>query len=273
MAKRRADTEIREDNNTPIGKKLRPGDKGSAAVARRTRRSDPENAAPPFVVQEEEEAGDNMAANDTPNRSRKPPSAEEFRAMLKDGLANVARTEQLEQMMVQIKSNSNALVSLERKVDCTNEANEIRFRTIEDRLDAGHTSDHDRDPLLESKKAAFDKARRSMRVWPIAGDDEDQLDAAFRDFAVDALQVPDVTVRQANITNVIRVRSSPHNKIYKEILVSFGDPQERDYYFSKARNLAGFRDAEGNPTAGTPMGQTLSDISSSMKKTCLFSSK
>ena len=87
-------------------------------------------------------------------------------------------------------------------------------------------------------------------MWPIVGADADELDANFRDFCVEALLVPDTVVRNASITDIIRVRNSPQSSIYSEVLVSFGDYQERNYYHSKARNLAEFRDDKGAPTAG-----------------------
>ena len=49
------------------------------------------------------------------------------------------------------------------------------------------------------------------------------------------------------------MRSSPQNPVYLEALVTFQDYTERDYFFSKARNLASYRNEEGNPTAGLRM--------------------
>ena len=41
--------------------------------------------------------------------------------------------------------------------------------------------------------------------------------------------------------------------MFLEIIVTFQDPTERDYYYSKAKNLAQYRDDAGNPTAGLRM--------------------
>ena len=38
--------------------------------------------------------------------------------------------------------------------------------------------------------------------------------------------------------------------MHLEVLVTFQDAQERNYFFSKAKNLASYRDESGNPTAG-----------------------
>ena len=229
MAKRRTELPRLDEEATPSGKKLRSAEKPHA---RRPRK--PENQPPQPAFDVEEEEGYDMAA------SPKPPSAEEFKTMLREGLANVAKKEQLDQMMVQIKGNSNALISLERKVDSTNEANDRRFKRIEDRLidnpNQGSAS------YEESKRAAYEKSRRSLRAWPIAGEDNDAMNASFRDFAVDALLIQDTVVRNAKIQSIVRVRSSPHNVAYSEVLVTFNDFEERDFYFSKAKNLATYRD-------------------------------
>ena len=135
---------------------------------------------------------------------------------------------------------------MERKFDETNDLNERRFLSIEERLDSRGSEQLAVDP----RQAAYDKSRRSMRVWPIEGDDQDTLDAGFRDFAIEALRVPDTVVRRVSIQSIIRVRSAPHNNVYMEILVTFSDAGERDFYFAQARNLAEYRDKDGNPTAG-----------------------
>ena len=49
---------------------------------------------------------------------------------------------------------------------------------------------------------------------------------------------------------VIRVRSSPQSSVYLEALVTFHDNQDRDFIFSKARNLSEYRGEDGAPTAG-----------------------
>ena len=171
--------------------------------------------------------------------------------MLRDGLENVARREHIDQMMTQIKHNADSLTSLERKVETTNEANDRRFRSIEERLDATpvsrSTSPEDRD---RSRKAAFDKSRRSFRAWPIDGSDQAELRSSFKDFAVDALQVPEDAFEATAIQEIIRVRTSPHNAIYKEALITFGEIYDRDFFYGKARNLSEYRDSDGRPTAG-----------------------
>ena len=49
------------------------------------------------------------------------------------------------------------------------------------------------------------------------------------------------------------VYSSVKGESYLEILVTFEDAAERDFYFSKARNLSQFHDDKGQATAGLRM--------------------
>ena len=88
---------------------------------------------------------------------------------------------------------------------------------------------------------AATESRRSMRVWPIKGNNQDELDANFRDFAVETLQIPTIVIRSTSIADVIRVRSSPNNAVYMGVLVTFGEITDRDLFFSKARNLSEYR--------------------------------
>ena len=87
-------------------------------------------------------------------------------------------------------------------------------------------------------------------MWPIDGSDSDELDAAVRDFAVEALLVPATVVRDTKFAEIICVRSSPNNKVYLEAPVTFKDTADRDFYFSKSRDLPEYRNDDGSPSAG-----------------------
>ena len=158
----------RKSDDPKTNEECTPGAKKPRAVAlsagKKTKRS--ESTTTPVVVPvfDSNSGGETETENAMPEerRSPKPPTAEEFRAMLRDGLANVAKKDQLDLMMTQIRGNAAAIQSLERKVDSTNEANDERLKKIEERLD--------RDPLSagaavsDSRRAAFDKSRRSLRA-------------------------------------------------------------------------------------------------------------
>ena len=133
--KRRATNPNEEDSlPTPTGKKLRSMERQSGRSA--GQKPLKSGSTPPVFVVEEDQPDNNMEAP-TQAKSPKPPSAEEFRAMLRDGLANVAKREQVEQMMTQIRTNTQALGSLEKRMEETTQVNEKCFRQIEDRIEAG----------------------------------------------------------------------------------------------------------------------------------------
>ena len=247
-SKRKADLTPTEQEVTPTGKKPK---QSTNSTGRRQRKLSTTGPISPFVIEispQKEMPSNN--GGDASQRSPKPPSAEEFKAMLREGLANVAKKEQLDRMMVQISSNTEALHSLQRRVDTTSEATERRFLAIEERIQQQPTL---MDSLDRSQRAAFEKSRRSLRIWPIKGEDADELDASFKDFAVEALMIPDTVVRKTALAEIIRVRSSPKNAVYMEALVTFKDQMERDFYFAKAKHLAPYRDESGAPTAGIRM--------------------
>ena len=99
--KRRGATD-EDECETPTGKKQRSSEKpsanrgGSTSTNRRSGRLTQETP-PVFVIEEET---DDMASSSV-SKSPKPPTAEEFKAMLREGLANVAKKEQIDQMMAQ----------------------------------------------------------------------------------------------------------------------------------------------------------------------------
>lgn len=116
-------------------------------------------------------------------KSPKKTTADEIKAILREGLANITKKEHSDLMMDKVTSNSEALRTLERKVDSSNEETELRFRSIKDKLFGNQ-------PLESSSTQSFDKARRSLRAWPIKGNDPDELNANFRDFAVEGCKLP-----------------------------------------------------------------------------------
>ena len=74
--------------------------------------------------------------------------------------------------------------------------------------------------------------------------------ANFRDFAIDALLIPDGIFQETKIQEIIRVRNSPSGRVHMEARVTFDQTNDRDYFSSKARNLAEYRDQDGHPQAG-----------------------
>ena len=94
-------------------------------------------------------------------------------------------------------------------------------------------------------------ARRSIRMWPIAGGTDTVLWEGVGDFIHDSLCMSTKAVGQDDIKAVNRVlytASGAPNRL--EVLVTFFDKGKRDLVVSHATNLASRVDSEGRPTAG-----------------------
>ena len=104
-----------------------------------------------------------------------------------------------------------------------------------------------------SREAAYDKARRSLRAWPIEGDNQCQLLESFKNFALEALQIPREVYNDTKISEIIRVRNSPTGRVHQEIRVTFELMRYRDFFSSAARNLADYKDEEGRLEARVRM--------------------
>lgn len=97
----------------------------------------------------------------------------------------------------------------------------------------------------DSREAAYDKARLSLRIWPIKGNDKEELEMSFREFAIEALQVSQQTMDEILLAEIIRV--------YMEVNITFFTVSDRDFFNSEPSNLASFRNEQGLPEAGIRM--------------------
>ena len=95
----------------------------------------------------------------------------------------------------------------------------------------------------------YDVSRRSIRIWPVAGDNESTIWKNTGVFIHEVLCVQSEEMNQDMIESVRRLRS-PNPRIKSEVLVVFIDLESRDAVTAYARNLAKHMDLEGNPTAG-----------------------
>ena len=97
----------------------------------------------------------------------------------------------------------------------------------------------------------FIVARRSVRLWPVPGINEQDMWGNVGEFLHDVLRVPESELSQEDIEMVTRVRTDAlQDRVRDEVCVRFVDKRKRDVVFSYANNLAGKFDREGRPTAG-----------------------
>lgn len=99
----------------------------------------------------------------------------------------------------------------------------------------------------------FDKARRTLRIWPIDGESADQIELCLREFLENALDMTTDEVEDLRIESTERVKSARNGLAYDEVAVVFETPERRDELSQRARLLAPYRDGDGRPTAGFRM--------------------
>ena len=105
-------------------------------------------------------------------------------------------------------------------------------------------------------------ARRSLRVWPVPGNNDDDIRVNTGDFIHDKLKVHEDALQKSDVVSVRRVlrgarqsdrrhrRQAHPQQVWEEVLVVFQSVEIRDMVWSHSFNLAGFVDSEGKPTAG-----------------------
>ena len=101
---------------------------------------------------------------------------------------------------------------------------------------------------IDDEQRMFEKARRSLRIWPLDGENQEEMLKEVKNFCYNTLMLPEGT--NLGIETVSRVRSSPRGHSFKEIAVLFRENFYRDRILSKGPKLASYRDDEGKPTCG-----------------------
>ena len=93
-------------------------------------------------------------------------------------------------------------------------------------------------------------ARRSVRLWPIAGDTDEEIWESVGEFLHETLAIREDDLCQDDIEAIDRVAAGRLALDRKEVLVSFFDKQKRDAVMSNSSNLASKVGRDGKPTAG-----------------------
>ena len=96
----------------------------------------------------------------------------------------------------------------------------------------------------------FELSRRSLRVWPIAGANPEEISTKLRDFLQGALLMTSSEINNAGIQWIERTRPTNRSDIYEEIKIIFDTKHARDSIAAKGRLLASYVDQAGKPRAG-----------------------
>ena len=92
------------------------------------------------------------------------------------------------------------------------------------------------------------KARRSLRIWPIEGQDEREMTASLKRFLEDALEIEDT--HSLGIESIVRARNSPTGIVYNEVIIKFDSTENRDFVSTLGSKLADLVDENGRPENG-----------------------
>ena len=100
------------------------------------------------------------------------------------------------------------------------------------------------------RRDKYEEALRSIRIWPIQGDTQEQMRSGFEDFLTNCLLLTPTEVGNLGIERITRQRNQPGQRIHDEIRVVMARQSSREHVGSKGRMLAEYVDAENRPTAG-----------------------
>ena len=100
---------------------------------------------------------------------------------------------------------------------------------------------------LPAEMESFRLSRRSLRIWPIEGENEKEMTEALTAFCCQALGA---RISELGLETVKRVKSAPRGVAYLEVLATFADNYTRDEILMRGPMLMQYRDKDNKPTAG-----------------------
>lgn len=147
---------------------------------------------------------------------------------------NTARIQRLEDGRDQERDEIRHVVrqAVEEIIDQTIDAkisDQITRNTYDD-LNGAET-------VRKRENVEYYEARRSLRMWPVPDGDE-TAEKAARDYMLNVLQVPRMTIARMAIDFVRRVSGARRSKIEDEVLVRFTEMSDRDVIKSYSSNLS-----------------------------------
>ena len=95
----------------------------------------------------------------------------------------------------------------------------------------------------------FDKARRSLRLWPVHGTTREEIWNSTKFFLKEKLKLEN-QVSESMIEDITRAEIPPGPGVKLEVLVRMRSPEKRDLIMGASAGLAAFIDEAGKPTAG-----------------------
>ena len=190
---------------------------------------------------------------------------EGFAVILDDRLKHVASKIDIDQVLKRVNENSSHITTLRNDVMKLRDdlEDEERIRNVVAKFwdERGATS-----PVAniyptgasglaqdQARRAKYDISRRALRIWPIAGSTDQEIQTNLEDFLQNGLLFTTHEVRNAGIEKILRIKLPSSSNIHDEVKVIFVDPHARDNVSSKGKLLATYMDSDNKPQAGFRM--------------------
>ena len=104
-----------------------------------------------------------------------------------------------------------------------------------------------------ARRAKYEESRRTLRIWPISGHTEAQLQKELDSFLRGALLMTTSEIEALGIDSITRTRTQPGMRVHNEVRVSFHHYGERDLLARKGNLLATYVDEDSKPLEGIRM--------------------
>ena len=105
-----------------------------------------------------------------------------------------------------------------------------------------------------TRSSKYELSRRTIRIWPIAGESPEQMKENFEDFLRSALLYTDREIAAVGLQTIKRMKLPSSSPIYDKIKVLvLTDADARDNIASMGRLLSSYLDSTGKPQAGFKM--------------------
>lgn len=163
-----------------------------------------------------------------------------------------ALSQRIDDNTTRIADNSSAIANQ----SATSAAQQSELRALNKRVARLEAGKQEVGRTVEGRAMLSDSyvsARRAIRLWPIAGSDEELLWESVGEFLHEMMAIREDDICQDDLEDIAWVVVDRGREDKGEVVVKFFDKQKRDLVASSSPSLASKVDKEGKPTAGIRM--------------------
>ena len=189
------------------------------------------------------------------NRQERHDLREELKRYTNDAIAGKDRgRETVKEPMEEVEDCFEDMVPIEEIVP---PAGNPRFKQTGVKF---NTFDHRRRPRFQASARSeeqerariekYEKARRSIKIWPIPGESREEIETNLADFLRRGLGIEESKIAELGIERVERTGLPDNDIVHNELRVVLTSASARDFIYSLGPKLAKHVDADRRPTAG-----------------------